>query len=123
MLNVTGRQQPLHDPRLKTAASANGGDGKSFMLAHRSEPLESAKQCLAAKAACLEVNVTTAYVESREKSSKTSRELILDFKLEMKLKHRLRNGRNVAFKVGIVHLPLLIIRSLMTSFESPFVVS
>ena len=71
MLSVTGRTQPLKDPKLHAAASAKGGTGISGTVTHRSAPLESAKQCLAATAACREVKVTTAYVESRANSSTT----------------------------------------------------
>ena len=56
---MTGRQHPRHVLKSQEAESAKGGVGNSDMAIQLFLPRASTKQCLAATAACLLVNVTT----------------------------------------------------------------
>ena len=111
ILKVTGRTHPRNEDIWKTGASASGGDGISRTVFHRSCPLESAKQCRAATAACRDVNVTTAYEESRTKSSTSSGGFKAEHRYSTAPLMYLCVVLLVDASVGTAQVPLEIIRS------------
>lgn len=91
----------------QAAASASGGIGSSSSVAQRFVPLPSAKQCRAATAACREVKVTIAKVDSRDRSIASPAVLVTRF-VEYKVLRRIRPIRLQILEIlGHFHSPLI----------------
>ena len=104
MLMVTGRKQLRHAMTSQAAASAKGGIGISRTVRHRSCPRPSARHMRAATAACRDVKVTTAYVESRATASTAPVELRIVHSLTVY--HKLRSRPWKRFRLGRCHSPV-----------------